>query len=224
MINLKSSSLGGQIDLIIVGAGGHARELAWVANEATLPWKLVGFLDDRVSLIGQNLMGVPVLGPIADWPSYPAAAFVIAVGSPRVRRDLVRRMQLLGTPCYATVIHRSVVRSPHVYIGVGTTVMAGCVLSTQISIGCHAIINQSSTVSHDAIIEDFCTIAPSVTLSGNVTLREGAEVGTSTCVRQGITIGRGALVGMGSVVTADVADAQVAFGNPARPKRVIDTF
>jgi sugar O-acyltransferase (sialic acid O-acetyltransferase NeuD family) len=220
----QCSNYCGKNDLIIVGAGGHARELAWVANEATLPWRLIGFLDDCVLLQGRDLMGVPVLGPIADWTSYPDAAFVIAIGSPRVRRDVVRRMQLLGTPGYATVIHRSVVRSPHVHIGVGTMVMAGCVLSTQISIGCHAIINQSATVAHDAIIEDFCTIAPNVTLSGNVTLRQGAEVGTSTCVRQGVTIGRGALVGMGSVVTADVADAQLVFGNPARLQRVIDTF
>lgn len=211
-------------DLIIVGAGGHARELAWVASEATVDWRLVGFLDDRAALHGQMLMGVPVLGPIADWTRHAGAAFVIAIGAPRVRRDVVRRMEALGSPAFATVVHRSVVHAPHVQFGEGTMMMAGCVLSTQIRVGRHAILNQSTTVAHDALIEDFCTLAPGVTLAGNVTLREGSEVGLSACVRQGVTIGRGAMVGMGSVVTKDVESNAVAFGCPVNAVRRLDPF
>jgi sugar O-acyltransferase (sialic acid O-acetyltransferase NeuD family) len=211
-------------DLIVVGAGGHAREVAWVAGEATQPWRVIGFLDDAPALQGGTLMDLPVLGRVADWVHHSQAAFVVAIGSPRVRRDVVARMRKLGDPVFGTIVHRSVVHSPWVRFGAGCMVMAGCVLSTHIGVGDHVILNQSTTVAHDAQIADFCTLAPGVTLSGNVTLHNGAEIGTSACVRQGLTIGRGSLVGMGSVVTADVPAAQVVYGNPARPRRMIDTF
>jgi len=211
-------------DLIIVGTGGHGHEIAWVASEATIEWRLIGFLDDQVSNHGQVIMGARVLGALTDWTHYSNAAFIIAIGSPRIRRDVVRRMQTLGRPRFATIIHRSVIHSPQVHFDEGSMIMPGSVLSTDIRVGRHTIINQSSTVGHDATVEDFCTLAPSVTLSGNVTLCEGAEIGTGSSVKQGVRIGRGAMIGMGSVVTKDVGDHELALGVPARFTRTLEPF
>jgi sugar O-acyltransferase (sialic acid O-acetyltransferase NeuD family) len=211
-------------DLIIVGTGGHGREIAWVASEATIEWRLIGFLDDQASNHGQVIMGARVLGAVTDWTQYSNAAFVIAIGSPRIRRDVVRRMQVLGTPRFATVVHRSVIHSPEVRFEEGTMVMPGSVLSTNIRVGRHVIVNQSNTVGHDATIEDFCSLAPGVTLSGNVTLRQGAEIGTGASVKQGVRIGRGAMIGMGSVVTKDIGDHELALGVPARVIRTLEPF
>jgi acetyltransferase-like isoleucine patch superfamily enzyme len=47
-------------------------------------------------------------------------------------------------------------------------------------------------------------------------IREGAALGANSTIRCGITIGKWALVGAGSVVTGDVPDHGLAFGNPAR--------
>ncbi len=102
--------------------------------------------------------------------------------------------------------------------------MPGSVLSTNIRVGRHVILNQSNTVGHDATIEDFCSLAPGVTLSGNVTLRQGAEIGTGASVKQGVRIGRGAMIGMGSVVTKDVGDHELAMGVPARVIRTLEPF
>lgn len=211
-------------NLIIVGAGGHAREVAWVAGEAKVKWHLIGFLDDKSLSQEQTNFGVRVLGGVADWPKHSHASFVIAIGSPRVRRDVLKRMLELGTPRFATIVHRSVIHAPEVRIGEGSMVMAGCVLSTNIQVGCHAILNQSITAGHDSNIEDFCTLAPRVTLSGNVKIRQGGELGTAVCVRQGLTIGRGAMVGMGSVVIRDVGDNELVLGVPARFTRKLDPF
>jgi acetyltransferase-like isoleucine patch superfamily enzyme len=103
-------------------------------------------------------------------------------------------------------------------------ITAGCVLTTQISIGDHVIVNIGCTVGHDTVIEHFCNIAPIVAVSGNVLLCEGAEVGTGSSLRQGIRIGRGAMVGMGSVVTKEVADADLVMGVPARVVRPLEPF
>ncbi|HLC66586.1 MAG TPA: acyltransferase [Candidatus Nanoarchaeia archaeon] len=48
-------------------------------------------------------------------------------------------------------------------------------------------------------------------------VKYGASIGANSTVRGGITIGRFALIGAGSVVTTDVADHELVYGNPARP-------
>jgi acetyltransferase-like isoleucine patch superfamily enzyme len=47
-------------------------------------------------------------------------------------------------------------------------------------------------------------------------VRAGASLGANSTVLSGLTIGRWAMVGAGSVVTGDIADHELAVGNPAR--------
>lgn len=47
-------------------------------------------------------------------------------------------------------------------------------------------------------------------------VRKGAGLGANSTIRCGVTIGRWALVGAGSVVTRDVPDYGLVYGNPAR--------
>jgi UDP-2-acetamido-3-amino-2,3-dideoxy-glucuronate N-acetyltransferase len=49
-----------------------------------------------------------------------------------------------------------------------------------------------------------------------IVVRHGAALGANSTILPGVTIGRWAMVGSGSVVTADVADHELVFGNPAR--------
>lgn len=49
-------------------------------------------------------------------------------------------------------------------------------------------------------------------------IRRGASVGGGAVVLPGINVGRFAMIGAGSVVTRDVVDHGIAFGNPARLK------
>lgn len=53
-------------------------------------------------------------------------------------------------------------------------------------------------------------------------VREGASIGANSTILPGITIGSFAMVGAGSVVTKDVADFQLVYGNPAKVHGVVD--
>jgi UDP-2-acetamido-3-amino-2,3-dideoxy-glucuronate N-acetyltransferase len=53
------------------------------------------------------------------------------------------------------------------------------------------------------------------TVSG-VTVEEGAAIGGGCTILPGVTIGRHAMVGAGSVVTRNVPDHGLVYGNPAR--------
>ncbi len=47
-------------------------------------------------------------------------------------------------------------------------------------------------------------------------VRKGASIGANATIVCGVTIGRHALIGAGSVVTKDVGDYELVYGNPAR--------
>lgn len=51
---------------------------------------------------------------------------------------------------------------------------------------------------------------------GKILVREGASIGAGAIIVAGVTIGRWAMIGSGSVVTRDVPDYGLVYGNPAR--------
>lgn len=212
-------------ELIIVGGGGLAREVLWLAMESqSAPWKILGFLDDNEALQGRSLCQLPVLGSVADCVKYRDAHFVVAVGSPRVRRRIVQKMEDLGVRRFATLVHKSVTMSRFVDLGEGCMVTAGSVLTTQVRLGRHVIVNLSSTVGHDVIMGDFCTLSPNVSISGNVTLEEGVELGTGALVIQGLTLARGSFIGAGAVVSKNIPADVLAVGLPARQIKTLEPF
>lgn len=216
--------MSGTKKLIIVGGGGFAREVIWLARECGNQWNPYAILDDNTATHGKICCDVPITGSIDSWIAYPDAFFVVAVGSPRTRRSIVTKMESIGTPQFATLIHPSVMASCYVAFGEGSIITSGCIITTQVSIGKHAIINLASTIGHDVTMGDFCTIAPQVAVSGNVTAGDGVELGTGSIIIQGISIERGAFVGAGALVSKDIPSNILVVGSPARQARSLDEF
>ncbi len=211
--------------LVIVGAGGHAREAAWLAGACEAPWTVLGHLDDRAELQGTQVGSLPVIGRIDDWTRCEGEPwFFVALGSPRQRRTVVERMKALGQPRFAILVHRGAVRSGRDTIGEGSMVAAGCVVSTDVAIGSHVILNIGCTVSHDSVLDDYATLAPGVAVPGAVRVEAGVELAIGCSLRQGLRVGRGAMVGMGAVVTKDVGAGDLVIGCPARTIRTLDEF
>ena len=55
-----------------------------------------------------------------------------------------------------------------------------------------------------------------------VTIKKGAWLGCNVTVMPGVTIGENAVIGAGSVVTKDIPDNVIAFGNPCKVYREIN--
>jgi sugar O-acyltransferase (sialic acid O-acetyltransferase NeuD family) len=210
--------------LIIVGAGGFGREVAWLARSAPQKWDLLGFLDDRDELQGSAVCDAPVLGKIAHWNRYHDSQFVVAVGAPRTRKAIVEEMNRSGNVQFATLLHPSVLCSDYVSIAEGSIVCAGCILTTQVSIGRHCIINLGVSIGHDVSLGDYCTLAPRVAVSGNVSIERGVEFGSGAVVVPGITVAQGSMICAGATVTKPVAANVVAAGSPARRAKDIEPF
>lgn len=206
----------GQVSRVyIIGAGGFGRETLNLYRDAGREAEVGGFVvEERYWERDQVVNGKPVFPwpAIAGWPK--DTRFVVAIGSAE-RRRLIEAVAGLGFG-FDTVIHPTVQSSPSVRFDEGCIVCAGNILTVQIDVGAHTIINLACTVGHDTTIGRIVTLSPGVNVSGHVTIEDGAFVGSGAVIVERIRIGAGAVVGAGSVVTKDIPPKVVAVGVPAR--------
>lgn len=204
-------------DLVIVGAGGFGREVAWLVediNENSNEWNLLGFIDDKYYKKADHINGYNIIGDI-DWLLDKDYYVVIAIGDCLSKKVIYNKIKNTRNK-FASLIHPDVKISKHVDIGEGCIICAGNIITVNIKIGNQVIVNLDSTIGHDAIIKDFSTILPSVNVSGNVTIGECVNVGTGTAIIQGINICDNVIIGAGSVVVKDIIEAGTYVGSPAK--------
>jgi len=208
-------------DLIIIGAGGFGREVAWAVerqNKVKPTWNLLGFFDDNERIQRSEINGYKVLGKSTDVNKHPDAYFVCAVGASITREKIIKRVKEINPNIkFGTVIDPSVEMSDLVTIGDGSIICAHTIITVNISIGNHVIINLDCTIGHDAILQDFVTLYPSVNVSGNANIGHAVELGTGMQLIQGITVGNYSIVGAGAVVIKDIPEKCTAVGSPAKP-------
>ena len=211
-------------EIAIYGAGGFAREVAWLVescNEAEKEWEAQCFIDDNESTHGEVLNGISVIGLEEALRKYPQAKIVGGVGTPKTRRLMMEKAKAAGF-VFGTIIHPRVERSKTIEIGIGAVICAGNILTVNITLGEHIQINLDCTVGHDVIMGDFTTLAPGVHVSGWVFFGKHVYVGTGAVIINGtkenpLVIGDDAIIGAGACVTKSVAPGTTVVGVPAKP-------
>lgn len=149
-------------DLIIIGASGFGREVAWLVeriNRINPTWHICGFIDDNLEIKDSLIGGYTVLGDSDSIINYKDAYFVCAIGSSKVREMVINKVTgILPEIKFATLLDPSVEFSERVSIGEGTIVCAHTIITVDIKIGKHNIINLDCTIGHDAVLEDYLQI------------------------------------------------------------------
>lgn len=205
--------------IIVVGAGGFGKEVAWMAKRCGR--EVLGFLDGTPEKQNTKIMGYDVLGPLDNASQYINCEFLIAIGNPRSRKKIFEIFFKDERFKFGTLVDPSAIIGEMVSIGAGSIICAGVILTVDIEVGQHAIININSTIGHDVRIQNFVTIAPNSSISGNVILENLVEVGTNATLREKLVVKEGAMIGMGGVVTKNVPANHVMVGNPAKLLKVI---
>ena len=202
------------MQIAIIGAGGHAKVVA-DAVLAGDQYRIFGFFDDDASLWRNEILGLPIVGPIDSWRSHSIDAFVVGIGDNADRRKMFDRLKSAGAN-FATVIHPRATIARGVVLGEGTVVFANAVVNSGTTIGVDSILNTSCTVDHDCIVGIHTHLAPGVNITGEVHIGEGVFAGTGAKIIPRTRIGDWAIIGAGSVVIRDVQKATKVAGVPAR--------
>ncbi|ALI98356.1 acetyltransferase [Rufibacter tibetensis] len=206
--------------IAIVGAGGLGKEVLMLIhqiNHVTPKWNVVGFYDDA-SPAHPEICGYPYLGTVEDLNSIekPLHA-VLAIGNCQAKTDVADR---LINPCihFPVLVHPSVLHYPEqkLCLGEGTIICQNCVLTTNVTLGRHVLLNLACTIGHDVEIGDFCSLMPQVAVSGCVRLGTGVYGGTNSAILQNQKVGAFTTIGAGAVVTKSLPSYCTAVGVPAR--------
>lgn len=198
--------MGGLVPTVIVGAGGHGRDLKALV-EASPDHCFVGFLDDELD-------DPTVIGPTSQ--SVPAGACtLIGINAPRERERLAPSIPAASA---SPVIHPSAVVGPGCSFGVGCVVAAGAVLDRDVHLSDHVHVHTGVTITR-TVVGPFVTLCPGATICGDVIIGQAVTVGAGAVVTNLSLVGERATIGAGAVVIEDVPAGSTVVGTPARPIR-----
>ena len=187
------------------------------ANVSGDKWDIIGLLDDNPDTEGKIRNGVRVLGN-RQWLSRnhrDEYFYACCIGKPSIKKEVVEHLDTYGVQ-YATAIHPSVVISETSKVGEGTLITAGCIVTTNVRIGRHVIVNLMCTISHNTIVGDYCTINPGARVNGDIIIQNGVYIGTSAAILDKLTIGADAIIGGGALVHRNVLPGTTVAGVPAQ--------
>jgi sugar O-acyltransferase (sialic acid O-acetyltransferase NeuD family) len=204
--------------LVILGAGGHGRAVADLAE--TCGFTVSGFTDPG-SEPSRPIPGVS--GQDSDLPTFVRERVVdggiVGVGAADLvlRAELFRRLDDCGI-VIPSLVHPRATLSPSVKLGRGVVVFAGAVLGAGVEIGDNVVVYSVAVAEHACRLAEHSYLSPGVVLSGAVRIEAGAFVGAGAVVLPGLVVGEGAVVAAGAVVTTDVPPGATVIGAPARRK------
>jgi sugar O-acyltransferase (sialic acid O-acetyltransferase NeuD family) len=206
--------------LIIWGGTGNFKVLCELLKNE---YNIIGFFDKNKDIISEY-MGIPYLG---DWKNFEnwriyncknnKIYFIISIGPGYGRDRLLLQNKLIKYGLIPIIaIHRTSFVADNTIIKEGTQIYANSVICVNNQIGKACIINTSSSVDHECIIEDGVAIGPGSHLAGLIHVEKFADIYTGAIILPRIRIGEGAIVGAGAVVLKDVEPYTIVVGNPAR--------
>jgi sugar O-acyltransferase (sialic acid O-acetyltransferase NeuD family) len=206
--------------LLIIGAGGHGRVVAEVAELMQL-WDEIAFIDDK--LFNSKINDIFVVGRLEDLSSlhqdYGEA--IVAIGNNKVRLEFLDKLNKIGFKV-PVLIHPSAIVSEKTLIDQGSVIMAGVIVNPNVKIGAGCIINTKVSIDHDCVLENGVHLSPGTQLGGTVFVQCQSWIGIGASIINNVVIGKDSIVAAGSAVINDVDANILVAGVPATPKKKLN--
>ena len=187
--------------LALFGYGGHAREVACQIDQ-----KVTFFVDDQYAN--------DVAKPISKF-NPQKYAMMVAVADSKDRFDIVKRLP--KETQYFTFIHPSVqIMGDNIEMGEGSFIGANSILTTNIKLGKHTLLNRGNHIGHDCIIGDYFSAMPGAIISGNVVIGGKVYVGSNSSIKEKTTVSSNITIGSNATAVKDITEPGIYVGIPAQ--------
>lgn len=185
----------------IFGYGGHAREVFVQMNtNATF------FVDDKYA---KN-----EILPISKFDPHEYK-IIIAVADCTEREKIVKKLP--EETQFFTFIHpTALIMNNDVEIGIGSFIGAYSIITTNVKIGRHAILNRANHIGHDSKIGDYFSAMPGSIVSGNVSVGNRCYIGTNSSIREKINICDDVTIGSNGTVVKNITNCGKYAGVPVK--------
>jgi sugar O-acyltransferase (sialic acid O-acetyltransferase NeuD family) len=191
----------------LFGNGGHSREV-----RIQIDSKLPCFVDDIYSTEGTR--------PLSQF-NPEEYSLMIAVADSIERKKIVERLPT-NTKYFSWVHPTALIMDENIIIPEGSFIGAYSILTSNITLGKHTILNRSNHIGHDCQIGDFFSAMPGSIISGNVKIGNSVYLGTNSSIREKITITNSVKIGMNSSVVKNIEDPGVYVGTPSKKIKDIE--
>ena len=189
------------MELALYGYGGHAMEVA-----AQIDQPITFFVDDKYLTEETK--------PISEFDP-TEYLIMVAVADSKDRFDMIQRLP--KETQFFTFIHpTALILSDNVQVREGSFIGANSILTTNIKIGKHAILNRGNQIGHDSEIGDYFSAMPGAIVSGNVTIGDCVYMGTNSSIKEKLSIHSLSTIGMNSCVVKHIKEPGVYVGVPTK--------
>ena len=190
--------------LALFGYGGHAREVASQINEP-----IEFFVDDEYS--NEYAKPISSFNP-------KIYSIMVAVADSRERKKIVETLP--NDTKYFTFVHpTALMMNKDIEIGEGSFIGAYSILTTNIKIGKHGILNRGNHIGHDCSIGDYFSAMPGAVVSGNVIIGEKVYMGTNSSIKEKLHISSNVIIGSNGAVVKNINTGGVYVGVPVKFKK-----
>jgi len=189
------------VKLALFGYGGHAREVA-------------AQIDDDIAFFVDDEYANEIAKPISTF-NPTEYMMMVAVSDSKDRYDIVQRLP--KETKYFTYIHpTALLMSDDIKIGQGTFIGAYCVLTTNINIGEHGLLNRGNHIGHDTNIGSYFSAMPGAIVSGNVTIYDMVYIGTNSSIKEKLSVHSLTNIGSNAAVVKNIESSGTYVGVPVQ--------
>ena len=192
--------------LALYGAGGHASEV--IAQLKSMNYSISKiFVDDEYV--------TEAFSPISDF-NPEEYLMMIPVSNSQAREKMVNKLPKETE--FFSFVHPTalIMDAKTIKMGKGCFIGAYSILTTDIVLGDHAILNRGVHLGHGCRIGDCFSAMPSSVVSGDVKIGHKVYLGTNASVKEKITICDDVTIGMNSPVHHDILESGIYVGDNLR--------
>lgn len=207
-------------DIVIVGAGGCAREVYEMALE-TYPageYRIKGFLSDQAEDLDpfpDIREKAPIIGSIQAYVPQEEERFLLALGTPQDRRDIAVALKARGAG-FLSLLHPMAKISPTARLGEGVILYPFTLVSCYVELGDFCMMNAYSGCGHDAKVGAYSVLAPYAAVLGFSEVGEGCFLSTHSMLAPKKSLGKEGMIAANSAAFRDAPEQSLVLGVPGK--------